>query len=114
MKTIIAGSRSAGSYNELLKALAGIDWTPTQIISGGARGADRLGEEWARKNNVRLRRFPADWDRHGKRAGYLRNAQMLQHADALVALWDGESRGTAHMIRSARKRGLKIHVHRLP
>ncbi len=113
MRTIIAGSRTAGCYDDLLKAIASIDWTPTEIISGAARGADRLGERWAQENGIPLRRMPADWDKHGKKAGYLRNAEMLQCADALIALWDGESKGTAHMIRIAREKGLRVFVQRI-
>lgn len=110
MKTIIAGSRTAESYADLLKAIAVIAWVPTQVISGTARGADRLGERWALENNVPIRRFPADWNKHGKKAGYLRNAEMLKHADALIALWDGQSKGTAHMINIAREQGLTVFV----
>ncbi|MGC2468017.1 MAG: DUF2493 domain-containing protein [Candidatus Acidiferrum sp.] len=113
MRTIIAGSRTANSYDELLRAIGAISWKPSEIISGAARGADALGEQWARENGVPLRRMPADWDRHGKRAGYLRNAEMLQHADALLALWDGQSKGTAHMIEIARRKGLLVFVWRI-
>lgn len=88
--------------------LAGI--SVSEVVSGCARGADTLGERWAHDNNIPVRRFPADWDTHGSRAGYLRNIQMAEYADALVAVWDGRSKGTGHMIDIARKRGLHIHV----
>lgn len=110
MKTIIAGSRTVESYPDLLETMAAIDWQPTEIISGAARGADRLGERWAREHNIPLRRMPAEWEKYGKRAGYLRNEKMLQHADALIALWDGKSRGTAHMIEIAKRKGLRVFV----
>jgi SLOG family YspA-like protein len=112
MKTIIAGSRTADRYDDLLKAIALIDWKPTAIISGTARGADQLGERWAQENGIPLHKMPADWNKHGKSAGYKRNLQMAECADALIALWDGESRGTVHMIRLAREAGLRVFVHR--
>ena len=59
-----------------------------------------------------MRVFPADWDKYGKRAGYLRNVQMAEYADALLAFWDGESRGTKNMIDEALSRGLKVGVKR--
>jgi|ERR1039458_1423661 hypothetical protein len=77
-------------------------WKPTLIISGAARGADALGERWACEHAIPLVRMPADWDAHGRRAGYLRNLEMAKQAQALIALWDGTSRGTAHMIETAR------------
>jgi YspA, cpYpsA-related SLOG family len=112
MKTIIAGSRTVESYDDIIRAIEAAGWRPTLVISGTARGADRLGERWARENNVPLRQMPADWDRYGKRAGYLRNSAMLEHADALIALWDGQSRGTRHMIETAKDKGLVVFVWR--
>lgn len=98
MKVIIAGSRSIEEYGlvELAVRLSGFH--VTQVISGTARGVDRLGEQWARRNGVSLRKMPANWAQHGNKAGYERNAEMAEVGDALVAIWDGKSRGTAHMI----------------
>lgn len=95
---------------ELESAIRNSGFTITTVISGGARGADRLGETWAKANGVLLKVYPADWDTHGKSAGYLRNALMASRANALVALWDGQSHGTRHMIGCAKGRGLKVHV----
>jgi hypothetical protein len=116
MRTIIAGSRSVTDYEVLMSAMmatAEEGWEITQVISGGAAGADKLGEEFARICELPLRVFPADWKSHGKAAGVIRNIEMAQNADALVALWDGQSKGTAHMIRIAKERGLKVYVHRV-
>lgn len=113
MRTIIAGSRDCTSKSELIFALAACGWTPTAVISGAARGADRLGEVWAAEANVPCERFPADWDRYGKSAGYRRNEQMADHAEALIALWDGKSRGTNHMVNTAIRKGLHVYVHML-
>jgi hypothetical protein len=114
MRTIIAGSRTATSYNDLLTAIAAITWMPTEIISGSARGADVLGERWARENNIPLRLMPANWAKDGRRAGYLRNIEMAEHADALIALWNGKSPGTRHMIDIATRKGLVVSVWRVP
>ena len=112
MRTIIAGSRTANNYHDLLNAMAELPWKPTAVISGAARGADALGERWARENGIPLLRIPAEWDKHGRRAGYLRNLEMAKRAQALLALWDGRSKGTAHMIEIARGRGLPVSVWR--
>lgn len=111
MRTIIAGSRDCTDNRELLTALASCGWIPTTVISGTARGADKLGEMWAAEHKVPCEHFPADWNRHGKAAGYRRNEQMAESAEALIALWDGVSRGTKHMIDIARRKGLRVHVH---
>lgn len=110
MKTIIAGSRSCDCMAELELAIRTCGFEITEVVSGTARGADLLGEKWARNNGIPIKRFPADWDKHGKSAGYRRNEEMAQYADSLVALWDGESRGTAHMVKIARKAGLSVHL----
>lgn len=110
MKTIIAGSRDIIDYGLVTEAMNRIDWDVTEIVSGGARGIDTLGERWASDNNVSLKIFPADWDTYGKAAGPIRNAQMAKYADALVAIWDGKSRGTSNMIGEAKDLGLKVVV----
>ncbi|MCD7996506.1 MAG: SLOG family protein [Clostridiales bacterium] len=83
------------------------------IISGTARGADKLGEYYAERTNLK-KRFPADWDNLGKRAGYVRNAEMAKYAakevGVLIAFWDGISRGTKHMIDLANRYELEVHV----
>ena len=84
--------------------------TITEVVSGGARGVDQLGERWARDNGCQVKRFLPNWSRDGKAAGHIRNRQMGDYADALVAIWDGKSRGTAGMIEYARGRGLKVFV----
>lgn len=111
MKTIIAGSRDCTDKQELLTALANCKWKPTTVISGTARGADRLGEIWANEFNIPCELFPAEWDRYGKSAGYRRNEQMADNAEALIALWDGTSKGTKHMIDIAKHKGLRVYVH---
>lgn len=112
MITIIAGSRDCIEYTEVLHAVDKANWEITRVISGGARGADKLGEQWACRNTVPLTVVYADWDRYGKRAGYLRNEEMAEQGEALIALWDYQSRGTRNMIDIAKRKGLKVLVWR--
>jgi len=110
VKVIIAGSRTGFTYRCVEAAMADFGRTPTEIISGHARGVDTFGEEYARAEGLELAIFPANWD-YGRGAGFLRNQDMAKYADALVALWDGVSRGTHHMILTARNQGLVVHVY---
>ena len=98
MKLIIAGSRTFTDYQRLCQVLAPDRQRITQVITGGARGADQLGYRWAWKHQVRHQLFRAEWERFGKSAGMRRNHQMAQAGDVLVAFWDGQSSATAHMI----------------
>jgi len=113
MKTIIAGSRDGVTIHDVRAAVEACGWTPTVVISGTARGADQIGETLAAISGWPVQRFPADWDKYGKRAGYLRNEEMARNADALVAIWDGKSNGTKHMINIATRAGLRVYVHTL-
>jgi len=114
VKVIVAGSRSFNDYTLLEKELTEFlgDMTPDEyeIVSGTARGADSLGEKFAREKGCRLTRMPADWDRYGRSAGYRRNEQMAKYADMCICFWDGQSRGTKHMIDLAKKYGLRLKV----
>lgn len=109
MRCIIAGSRTITSY-DLDKTIKNSCFNPSVIISGGARGVDSLGEEWADRNKVPVELFVPDWDTYGKAAGYKRNEKMAENAEALIAIWDGNSKGTKHMIDIATKKGLKVYV----
>lgn len=82
------------------------------IVSGGCAGADLLGERYAKENGYSIDRYPAEWKEYGKKAGIMRNAVMADNADALIAYWDGISRGTKNMIDEARKRGLAVRIKR--
>src|SRR5207302_3835171 len=94
MKIVIAGSRSFHDYQLLCQTLAPERHRITQVITGGARGADALGKRWAWSKQVPWKGFKADWERFGKSAGVRRNHQMAQAGDVLVAFWDGQSPGT--------------------
>jgi len=112
MRTIIAGSRDSLKYSDLELVINLINWNITSVISGGARGADALGERWASENNIPLQIFKADWNHYGKKAGLIRNIEMSNNAQALIALWNGTSTGTKHMIDVAKKKGLVVYVYR--
>lgn len=112
MKVIVAGSRDFTDYPMLERELNHLfsRRKPDAIISGGARGADSLGEKYAHLNNLPVERFDAEWDKYGKGAGYRRNVEMAENATHLVAFWDGQSRGTNHMIATAIRLGLTYRV----
>ena len=122
LRVIIAGSRDFNDYELLKKSAIEIITKKTmlpdltRIVSGGARGADTLGERFANEMGLEISRFIPDWDGLGKRAGYVRNAEMAKFAvedgnyGVLIAFWDGQSRGTKHMIDLAKRYGLEVHV----
>lgn len=111
MKTIIAGSRTA-TMQDVMDAVEFSNWFPeiTEIVSGCARGADKCGEKIAQQAGIPLKRFPADWNTHGKAAGPIRNQQMAEYADALILAWDGQSPGSKNMLEVAQKAGLQVYV----
>lgn len=112
-KVIIAGGRDFNDYN-LLKSkcdfyLSKIN-EEIEIVCGGAKGADSLGERYAKEKGLSIRYFCADWDLYGKSAGYRRNVEMGNYADALIAFWDGKSKGTKHMIDYALMKKINVRV----
>ena len=112
-RVIVAGSRTFNDYGRLecvLNHLLSNTMDDIEIVCGAARGADALGEQYALKQGFSLRYFPAEWERYGRTAGYRRNEQMAEYADALIAFWDGQSKGTRHMIDLAQKYNLKCRV----
>lgn len=80
------------------------------IVSGHATGTDSLGERFAKENNLKCERHPADWKKHGRAAGPIRNAEMAKKSNALIAFWDGRSPGTRSMIELAEKKGIKVAI----
>jgi hypothetical protein len=110
MKTIVAGSRDGVTLDLVRQAMLEAPFEITSVVSGTARGADRFGEKVAHEYSLPVHRFPADWDRHGRSAGYIRNAEMAGNAEALVAVHAHGSKGTQHMIDLAQKKGLQVHV----
>jgi len=112
-RVVVAGSRTFNNFalmrEKMDNILSQLEGSIT-IISGTAKGADTLGEKYAKSRGYRVVRFPADWERHGRRAGPLRNQEMADNATHVVVFWDGESGGSKNMIDEARKRGLPLRV----
>ena len=115
-KIIIAGGRDFNDY-KLLKQKC--DYLLSKvveagdeiiIVSGQTRGADLLGEKYAYEKDYKINKYPANWKMYGKKAGYIRNEQMAKASHALIAFWDGESKGTKHMIDLAVKYNLKVRI----
>ena len=109
MRTIIAGSRTIKKFSLVEHAIIDSGFDISEVVSGEARGVDTIGEAWAAKNAIPIKCFPADWQRFGKAAGPKRNEAMAAYADALIAVWDGKSRGTASMITLAKNYKLRIY-----
>lgn len=116
MKLIIAGSRtlsfSCYGIQGLIYTILGAFPLPLEVVSGGAKGIDESGEEFVKlikEDTIFLTRFPADWDKHGKAAGPIRNKQMADYADALLLIWDGKSKGSANMKTTMQKLNKPIY-----
>ena len=110
-RMIVAGSRSAEKH----QVYEAIEKCPYKdkidlVVSGCALGADTHGMTWARENKRHIRRMPAEWKTHGRAAGMIRNREMAENADGLIAIWDGRSPGTQNMIQTAKRFGLPVFV----
>ena len=103
MKVAIIGSRTFNNYGLLKSYLDPYKEKITLVISGAAKGADTLGEKWTKENNIKTLIFPANWDKYGKRAGFIRNEDIIKNCDVCVAFWDNESKGTQHSLNLCKK-----------
>lgn len=112
MRCIIAGGREITSYLYVENAIKQCPWyyKITEIVSGTARGVDSLGEHWAYRNDLLIKRFAPDWDKFGKAAGPLRNMEMAKYAEALIAI-PGAGPGTFNMVDVAKQCNLQIYVY---
>jgi len=112
LRTIIAGSRTIIDYKFVSNIIRDSNFNISVVISGGAKGVDSLAVRYAKENNIPYELFIPDWNKYGKKAGIIRNCEMGDIADALIAIWDGSSSGTKHMINYAMnlKRIIKIHI----
>ena len=112
IKVIIAGGRNFEDYHKLCRVCDEFlqDQNNIEIVSGAYKGADLLGERYAVERKYSIKQFPAEWRRYGKSAGLKRNTEMAAYADSLIAFWDGESKGTKHMIELATQAGLIVKV----
>ena len=114
-RLVVAGGRDFNDFGLLTKYLDMVlknakGRSEIVIVTGKARGADALGEKYALLRGFTIQEHAADWDKHGKSAGYKRNEVMAKNSDATVAFWDGKSKGTEHMINLTRKYGNKLKV----
>lgn len=108
----IVGSRNFKDYCTLCRVLYNVQETHdiTEIVSGGAQGADSLAERFAKDNNIKFTCFPAKWHEYGMKAGYMRNKDIVQYCDKLLAFWDGSSKGTNHTINLCKKFNKKYAI----
>jgi len=111
MKLAIVGSRTFTDYLFLESTImTRINKTVTEIVSGGAPGADSLAEDFAKKFRLKMKVFPADWKGLGKKAGYLRNISIIEYSDIVIAFWDFVSPGTKSSINLAYKMHKELHI----
>lgn len=112
MKVIIAGGRDFNNYELLCRKADKIlsRQNEIEIVSGAAKGADKLGERYAEERGYLITRFFADWGTFGNVAGYRRNNEMGIYADALILFWDGESKGSGHMLKIAYNNNLEVRI----
>lgn len=114
-KIVVAGSRGFNNYNLLKKKLDQLlknkKKEEIEIVSGHCPDSpDVLGEDYADEKGYKKQLFPADWDKYGKSAGYIRNYDMAKYADACVVFWDEKSNGSRNMIYSAKVRKIQLRV----
>ena len=115
MNLAIIGSRTFNDYELLKQELKPfLDDNEIKdnlkIVSGGAKGADTLGERWAKENNIEILIYLADWNKYGKKAGFMRNYDIIKNCEAVIAFWDGISKGTAHSLKLAKEQNKFIKI----
>lgn len=116
MNLLVCGSRDFSSRERAFGILDQVhkEKKVELVIEGGTRGGDRLGREWAQSRNIPVRTVNAEWEVHGRSAGFIRNKQMVKMLrpgiDCCVALWDGRSRGTAITMDLCRQSGVQVLV----
>ena len=110
MKLAVIGSRNFGNYSLLENELHKLKGEITELISGGAAGADTLAEYWAELNGVKIFIFQPEWSKHGRGAGIVRNKLIIEACDYCIAFWDGASKGTAFSIDYCKKNNKKVKV----
>jgi hypothetical protein len=121
-KLIVAGSRNYNDYSEFKKLiddnmrriLKVNNASDIEFVSGGCRGVDKMGEKYAEENGMNVKVFEADWEKYGKSAGPIRNSEMADYGDALIAFFNGESKGTLDMINKAKKKKMPITIINIP
>lgn len=110
MKVAVIGSRGFNDYEMVCNELNSISHKIDVIVSGGAKGADQLGEKWAIDNNKETLIFKPDWVKYGKGAGLIRNQDIIKNSDYVFAFWDGKSKGTESSIKLCGKFNIPIKI----
>lgn len=112
MKLGVIGSRGFDDYDLMKSYLDRIHAVEpiTQIVSGGASGADSLGAKWSDENSIYKKIYRPDWNKYGKKAGFLRNMSIVENSDKIIVFWDGRSKGSEHSINLCKKIGKKCKV----
>lgn len=111
MRVIIAGSRNIKNKALVYQVIAESKFEITEVVTGCAQGVDGTGEQYAIEQDIPIKEFRANWELHMRAASFIRNREMAKYSDALIAVWDGKSKGTKNMIEVAREYGLKVFVH---
>lgn len=114
IRLAIVGSRTFNNYNTVVDVLSCLKrdygYNYIEIVSGGAKGADAFAEHYAMENDIKLTVFPADWKKYGRRAGFIRNVDIIKNCDVCVCFWDGESHGTKHDIELCEQMHKPCHI----
>ena len=110
MRIAIIGSRGFSSYKLLSEVLEKYESNISLVVSGGARGADTVGENWAKRRDIPVKIFKPDWDRYGKSAGYVRNKEIISNCDGCIVFWDGESTGAQHSFKLCKELSKPLKV----
>jgi len=117
-RIIIAGCRTFTGYEEakslIYRDLESMKLTqPMIVLSGGCRGADRLGERFAKEKGWKIEYYLPEWTKYGRAAGPVRNKKMIEQCDVVICFWDGKSKGTGSLIRHAQKSNKQLFIHRI-
>lgn len=111
MKVVICGSRSIKDPKAIQRAVDASGFDPiTEVVTGGAEGVDKMADVWSHDARIDRTVMYPNWGKYGRSAGYMRNERMIKYADAVIAIWDGKSKGTAHSIQIARNLGKPCYV----
>ncbi len=110
IKLAIVGGRDFNDYGRLRKVFESLKLDVSELVSGGAKGTDTLAEILSQDKKIPITIFPADWERNGKKAGMLRNKQIVDYCDEVLAFWDEQSRGTANTISLTTQSKKKLYL----
>jgi hypothetical protein len=108
MKVAVIGSRNFNDYEKVKQVLS--TKNITLLVSGGAKGADTLGQKYAEEHDIETKIFLPDWEKYGKKAGFLRNSDIINESELVIAFWDGVSKGTLDSLKKAKKENKNILI----